>query len=540
MMMQRLLAGLLFCYFIMIIPVFGQEKYWQATFSESIWNPDEAVKNRSDTPPSLYAARGETEHLQIIILPTEAEINKKIDRLNMLTVNFKISDFKDDRGNLINKRNIKFRRVEKIEDWEDVLVPGNEVVLNDNKRRFMWLTVKVPDEAVPGEYVATLTCSDKDVNVEHEVKLRVLNFKLPQKPSIPAVFGIRGEGFMGLDKQLWLEPGSEKLKEKMSGYVDFLINYRISPFICNWMDNKQVDTYTSPWPLYDPRSKKYLDDPRITHIALPLLKRTGREFNGYDSIELKKNFEALKRSSGAHKPYVYVWDEPTSIELYNKALEMSGIVHRTSPDIDVFTSFYTGFNKTLEVADLQKIPQFFGNKGKRIFAYSEWAWRGNYKTVELFKEMLNPDNEKLWLYVCSGPAGSHPNVLFGMSGVQNRAVLWRVWAEGGTGFLYWVVNNLTFRDGGLALYNMGNGDGVLVYPGEYYGVTGPVASCRLERWLDGMEDYEYLTAIKNKKGKQAADTMLSGFYTLPNTTASKFPGIKSINDFKIKADELLR
>lgn len=42
--------------------------------------------------------------------------------------------------------------------------------------------------------------------------------------------------------------------------------------------------------------------------------------------------------------------------------------------------------------------------------------------------------------MCMGPADPHPNWHLGMRGTQHRAVMWRVWKEGGTGFLYWGAN----------------------------------------------------------------------------------------------------
>ena len=41
-----------------------------------------------------------------------------------------------------------------------------------------------------------------------------------------------------------------------------------------------------------------------------------------------------------------------------------------------------------------------------------------------------------------------------------------------------------------------NGDGYLFYPGEQYGVDGPVASMRLEAIRDGLEEYELLYSIQ--------------------------------------------
>lgn len=42
--------------------------------------------------------------------------------------------------------------------------------------------------------------------------------------------------------------------------------------------------------------------------------------------------------------------------------------------------------------------------------------------------------------MCLGPSDPHPNLHIGMRGTQHRAVMWRVWKEGGTGFLYWGAN----------------------------------------------------------------------------------------------------
>lgn len=48
--------------------------------------------------------------------------------------------------------------------------------------------------------------------------------------------------------------------------------------------------------------------------------------------------------------------------------------------------------------------------------------------------------QEWWTYVCLGPTDPHPNWHLGMRGTQHRAVMWRVWKEGGTGFLYWGAN----------------------------------------------------------------------------------------------------
>ena len=510
------------------VPVTDESVYFNIFYAESIWNLDEAIVHKQTSPPNILAARGEKEHLQIILLP--------IDRKR--TISFKISDFKDSQGNAISNANATLRTVEKIEDKEDVLLPASAVVV-DAERRFIWLSIHVPLDAVPGNYTAIITLTDNVKSLEKEIKLQVLDVRLPIRPSIPAVIAVRGEGTtLSLQKQLGLPAGSEQLKEKMAEYMDFLINYRISPFVCNWMDNKQVDTYTSPWPLYDARSKKYLDDPRITYMALPFVKRSDRTYLGFDTTELRKNMEALRQAAAPKKGYVYVEDEPNVPERYNIAKDHVRVIHESASDCIALTTFYTGYNQTLEVEDLKGIPRFFGNNGKQIYAFVQWAWRGNYNTAEAVGAGLDHDNEEMWLYITGG-MGTHPNFTFSASGIQNRAIIWRVWREGGTGFLYWVANSLVVNsDKKLELYQS-NGNGVLVYPGDFYGTSGPLASCRLERWLDGMEDYEYLTIIKNKIGKAAADLKLETFFTLPTTTVSYFPGTSALRDLKLYVNSLV-
>lgn len=122
-----------------------------------------------------------------------------------------------------------------------------------------------------------------------------------------------------------------------------------------------------------------------------------------------------------------------------------------------------------------------------------------------------------------GPSDPHPNWHLGMRGTQHRAVMWRVWKEGGTGFLYWGANcyeKATVPSAEVGWYtaqhNVGviswlhqlsdpwhpssswfqikfrrglpPGDGVLYYPGQVFSSSEePVASLRLERLLSGLQ-----------------------------------------------------
>ncbi|OAE31690.1 hypothetical protein AXG93_3384s1640 [Marchantia polymorpha subsp. ruderalis] len=142
-----------------------------------------------------------------------------------------------------------------------------------------------------------------------------------------------------------------------------------------------------------------------------------------------------------------------------------------------------------------------------------------------------------------GPSDPHPNWHLGMRGTQHRAVLWRVWKEGGTGFLYWGANcyekaltpstEIRFRRG------LPPGDGVLYYPGEVFtpGSTVPVASVRLERLLSGMQDFEYLQLYSSIFGRLAGLALLekTGMYYGPERYTHEHATVESMRSEVFRA-----
>ena len=149
---------------------------------------------------------------------------------------------------------------------------------------------------------------------------------------------------------------------------------------------------------------------------------------------------------------------------------------------------------------------------------STWATAGDESYAAHIQSLLG-EGEEWWSYVCMGPGEPHPNLFLTMTGLKHRAVMWRVWKEGGTGFLYWALNAYaTAPEGGPITFREGlpAGDGTLCYPGEAFGVSGPAASVRLERFRDSMEDYEYLHAYEAARGREAALGVLNSIYWGPN------------------------
>lgn len=358
-------------------------------------------------------------------------------------------------------------------------------------------------------------------SIRLKISVTVWDFVLPLQPSLPAVFGISETV---IEDRFKLAHGNDAWYNALDHHFKWLLQYRISPYFCRWGDSMRVLTYTCPWPADHPRSEYYYSDPRLAAYAVPYTP----VFDCSDAAResLRKEVDILKTKAHWRKAYFYLWDEPLRLEQYDKIHSMSGEIKAYAPDARVLTTYYCGPTdahlapSTFE--SFVKVPNLL-RPHTQIFCTSEWVLGSREDLVKQITDEIQQDNgEEWWTYVCLGPSDPLPNWHLGMRGTQHRAVMWRVWKEGATGFLYWGANcyekstvasaEIRFRQG------LPPGDGVLFYPGEVFSSSHePVASVRLERILAGMQDIEYLNLYSSRYGREAALGLLekTGVYLGP-------------------------
>lgn len=360
-----------------------------------------------------------------------------------------------------------------------------------------------------------------NLSIHLKLSVTVWDFILPQTPSLPAVFGISDTV---IEDRFGVDHGSDEWYEALDLHFKWLLQYRISPYFCRWGDSMRVLTYTSPWPAEHPKTDEYLSDPRLAAYAVPYnpVITSTSESKDY----LQKEVEILRRKSHWKKAYFYVWDEPLNREQYDSLCNLASEIHAYAPDARVLTTYYCGPSDAplapTAFESFVKVPKFL-RPHNQIYCTSEWVLGNREDLVKDIISEIQPENgEEWWTYVCMGPSDPHPNWHLGMRGTQHRAVMWRVWKEGGTGFLYWGANcyekatvasaEIRFRRG------LPPGDGVLFYPGEVFSQSHqPVASLRLERLLSGLQDFEYLKLYASKYGRNEALALLekTGVYLGP-------------------------
>lgn len=359
-----------------------------------------------------------------------------------------------------------------------------------------------------------------NLSIRVKIMLTVWDFTIPATPSLPAVIGVSDTV---IEDRFGVEHGTDEWFEALDEHFKWLLQYRISPYFCRWGDGMRVLTYTCPWPADHPKSDEYFSDPRLSAYAVPY-----RAVSSGDAAKdyLQREVEILRTKAHWKKAYFYLWDEPLNMEHYDSVRSMSSEIRAYAPDARVLTTYYCGPNDaplaptTFEA--FVKVPSFL-RPHTQIYCTSEWVLGNREDLVKDIIGELQPENgEEWWTYVCMGPADPHPNWHLGMRGTQHRAVMWRVWKEGGTGFLYWGANcyekatvpsaEIRFRRG------LPPGDGVLFYPGEVFSSSHePVASIRLERLLSGLQDIEYLKLYASRYGRDEGVALLekTGVYQGP-------------------------
>ncbi|XP_011040765.1 PREDICTED: uncharacterized protein LOC105136943 [Populus euphratica] len=358
-----------------------------------------------------------------------------------------------------------------------------------------------------------------NLSVRVKLNLTVWDFVLPATPSLPAVFGISDTV---IEDRFGVEHGSDEWYGALDQHFKWLLHYRISPYFCRWGGNMRVLTYTCPWPADHPKSDEYFSDPRLAAYAVPYSQAVPGAAQDY----LQKEIDILRTKSHWKKAYFYLWDEPLNLEQYDMVRSMASKIHTYAPDARVLTTYYCGPSDAplgpTPFEAFVKVPKFL-RPHTQIYCTSEWVLGDREDLAKEIVSELQPENgEEWWTYVCLGPSDPHPNWHIGMRGTQHRAVFWRVWKEGATGFLYWGANcyekatvpsaEISFRRG------LPPGDGVLYYPGEVFSSSHqPVASVRLERILSGLQDFEYLQLYTSRYGRGEGLALLekTGMYLGP-------------------------
>ena len=267
----------------------------------------------------------------------------------------------------------------------------------------------------------------------------------------------------------------------------------------------QTQCSTSPYTWNDARTADYLADPRLTHVLMPNIDMT--------ADELRRSADIVRKACPDKK--------------------LAAEVHAADADGKVITTFYCGPTDKSN-NNLKDILSVWDHLLGATSYFSTSTWLLAPSPAQRSKAFADKcsDGQEWWTYVCMAET---PGLAYNSNGFQNRATAWRSYFDGNKGFLYWSVNAFSSLYPLRGRSDLPAGDGILVYPGKSFSVDGFIPSLRLERFADGLEDYDLLKLVERKKSRTAALEILSKVYKSNTEIAVRASAVTSFKKGHLEA-----
>jgi len=344
--------------------------------------------------------------------------------------------------------------------YPNVLEPVKTLNLSPEKPVRLWVDLFVPKDTAPGKYDLSLVLTKSGEDVETiPVKLEVFPFSLPLSPSQPAAIGLNYEL---IARRYALAKGSENAENIMESFYWFMVEHRISP-------------YQPPIPLDSPEIGKFLADERVSACRIPFPPQN----KAYAAL-----MEAAKRGGWLEKLFVYFIDEPTYHQ-FPAVVSIGKSIHNQKQHPKFLVTAFPE-RSLLGAVDIWcihlsflpvGIPHLFSDRPEYFHKVRERQAAG----------------DRVWWYT-AGPIKPFPTLHIEDDPAVFRIIPWMQQFYGMDGFLHWEAANWIQPPDKAFIPGFGNGEGVLVYPGN----KSPLPSIRLELLREGLEDMEYLVLLRER------------------------------------------
>ncbi|MBN2310376.1 MAG: DUF4091 domain-containing protein [Candidatus Hydrogenedentes bacterium] len=378
--------------------------------------------------------------------------------------------------------------------WPDPILSETEQFdVRQGDLQPVWFSVRTPPDAAPGVYTGALTIRpESEPEAIIPVTVEVWEFALPVRSSLRTAVHC-APAYCYPPEQF----APERVTAIEQAFERFLAAHRVNPGSI-YRPNKLLEGATlERWAKLDVNAFciKYirsgdLNAPDGLHM-LPERLEHERTFIA-QSLELARQHDMEDRA------YVYMFDELRG-KHFEGINEVAAVIEREFPNLITLT---TAIDSTYGTrSPLKSVKAFCPNTP--------------HYNLEL-AEQVRREGRQVWWYTCSGPSKPFANLLMEYPAMDIRLLMgFMAYAYHTDGFLYWSMILPSLRSCEQTPYTgwnidfMGyNGDGNVIYPGQ----NGPLSSIRMENWLDGAEDYEYLKLAEQRiqqlrdagKGRAAA------------------------------------
>ena len=415
--------------------------------------------------------------------------------------------------------------------WPDPLPPAGEFDLPARTTQPIWVTVHVPAGAAPGDYRGTVRLVGQGGPVaELRFTVRVWGFELPEESHVRAIYDARGTDAH------WGVPGDSQ-EERLRRLWRLMAEHRVCPDrvrpepIFSLEDGR----VTADFAAFDDQARYYFETLGFGHSYTPWYLYSfgwghppralwGVEpyegefpFEGADRSRLRAEYrdvyqqalrlfwEHVTEMGWADRFVLYVSDEPWFSGRDYIVAQMQALcdmIHEVSPDIPIYCSTWS------------YLPDWQGSLD--IWGVGHY---GRVTPDEL--AAIRADGSRVWWTTDGQMCTDTP-----LCAIE-RLLPHYCFAYGAEAYEFWGIDWLTYdpwqfgwhsfisqsgEPGERRWVRYPNGDGFLVYPGAPVGVDGPVSSIRLENAREGVEDYEYLSLLRDlvARGREARVDVAEG------------------------------
>jgi len=482
-------------------PVENGYAVWTRNSMQKIYPTERPPVPLAPPQASLTLARNEREGLQLAITPAD------VVTLKNLTVT--VGALTNEAGDVFQAENIQWYVVgyiwvdmpsghplaPDVSNWcPEVLLPAKPFDVPGGRTQTVWLNVFAPETAKPGVYRGKVTVQPTGAAAtDVPVTVRVRSFALPRAPRMKTAFAIMD----GFSRHTY---GTLTPELRRRG-VDIMLEHRLNP---------DDISRTEPPPLEDllyardrglntfnilnlvPKPK---DNP--LWVCLMPLSAYGPGFTQELAARLDDYIAQLRKNDLAKMAHFYGFDERG--EEYDELIKgICKFLKERYPEVSTFTTAGYMYQRR------EKTPPGYQD-------YMDWYCPLTPSYKPELSEKLRALGKQVWWYVCCVPHYPYANFAsLDYPAIDGRLLGWMTYGYKADGLLYWHVNFwgdnkvIDSKDPYLewkptCLARMTD-DGVLVYPAP----QGPVSGIRLENIRDGIEDYDYLCLLAERKGRKAA------------------------------------
>jgi len=451
-------------------------------------------------------------------------------------------------------------------NYPDALVPlsslisAGENTIASGANQGLWISLSIPSTQAAGTYTGngTLTLNSATFSVPFSV--RVYGVTMPSAVHLKSCY------LMWYDQIVNYYGENASTTALRKSYYDFLVAHRAMPD--GLPDIYEGDAASGYAGFADNFANLIAGNDSINSYRLTFSKNSDGTLNTTDAqnqlnVLISKNIALW--AAGTHvnffdKLYYYIDDEPTSASYATVASNSRAIKTLKTSLASQLNSYPTLKASFLAMNDIVTMAYPSGTdqtsiKNRTTLGVSTSTHVGSlyYNEAASYNDGINTwcplynnfdsasnrslyatrqaNGEHVWWYGCINPVQPYPTYHTNASLLTPRLLSWMAQDYGIEGNLYWCANYFSYYNGSTSairdVWTNGKtwencyGDGMLVYPGNKYGISGPISTLRLENIMASEEDYECLYLFKNYidtynstySKSVSASTLLSSYYT---------------------------